>query len=182
MPKGTTIKMRIEQLAEVVPQTIDSIGSTETDPKELWAKLAADRDVRYVCGQLGFNPARPSHMAKAFKLVCQALTPRSNQRWNSYSLTQLLMNFLRVREQRPDATDRDLYAALAKKPLYNKYEPQTLGRAVRNALDPRQNPLLRDALAMMPKAVALMNARRKRSPLPDWRTLPSHFFDLLTSN
>jgi len=177
MPKGTTIRQRTQTLARSIPTITEAIGQHEPTPAQSWASVSADPAVRAMCEDLGLDFRRPSHLSAAFKLVCKAYRGAAPQRWDSFSLTQLLMNFLRLRVRMPRATDRAIYIEMSELRLYKEDRPETLGRAVRNALDPEQNKLLRDALAMMPEAVELMNRRRKRSPLPDWQSLPYHFYD-----
>lgn len=151
--------------------------------KDSWRAFRNNPAVRQAFAIAGLDRDNPAHLAALLTAFASARfgkgSPGRPKKWDSFSWSQLLLNFLRVRFKNPTLKDEAICDLLRDKRLYQKYSARRLVRILQDAADHKQNLLLRHTLAMMPEELLRIADRHRRHvSIPKWQDLPDHWDEL----
>ena len=139
-----------------------------------------DPAVSLACEKAGLDQNNPAHLAALFGTLARVFFPSGEPGapvvWDSFSLSHLLLQYLRARAGNPGLSREAVCEELAKLPMYRKQKAATLRRVLTTAADPDKNLLLRHVLAGLPEPLLRIGEHRGRPrPFPEWQELADHW-------
>lgn len=178
MPRGKDVAKRVDENLLKIRAKLKDDGAEPQSCEFILKACGRNLSIQKACEMAGLDPANPQALAAVLVALAAARFERKDppKKWDSFSWSQLLMNFLRERLKNKDVTDAAICGELIKNvKLYKSYTRRRLLRIFQDASDPAQNLLLRDVLAMMPLAVEAANEHRRHGAFPEWQKLEDNY-------